>query len=62
MQRQMSEPDNHSPKPQYKWPWFVLAAVLLGMVLAVMWVGAAAKKVEQQRDYNAPLPDTAPAH
>ncbi len=62
MQRQMSEPDNHSPKPKYKWPWFVLAAVLLGMVLAVMWVGAAAKKVEQQRDYNAPLPDTAPAH
>jgi hypothetical protein len=35
--------------------------VLLGIVLAVLWVGAAAKKVQQQRDYNAPLPATAPA-
>jgi F0F1-type ATP synthase assembly protein I len=57
----MREPNENSPKPNYKWPWFVLAAVLLGIVLAVLWVAAAAKKVERQRDYNAPLPDTAPA-
>ena len=57
----MSEPDEHSPRPKYQWPWFVLAAVLLGIVLAVLWVGAAAKKVEQQRDDNTPLPNSAPA-
>jgi len=38
----------------------VLAAVLLAIVLAVLWVTVAAKKVEQQRDF-APLPASAPA-
>jgi F0F1-type ATP synthase assembly protein I len=56
----MSAPENHSPQPKFKWPWFVLAAVLLGAVLAVLWVTAAAKKVEQQRDFS-PIPATAPA-
>ena len=57
---QMNAPEGNSPKPKYRWPWFVLAAVLLGIVLAVLWVGAAAKKVEQQRDFT-PLPAGAPA-
>lgn len=57
----MSEPDNDSPKPNYKWPWFVLAAVLLFIALAVLWVGLAAKKIEQQRDFT-PLPASTPAH
>ena len=55
----MSEPDENFPKPKHKWPWFVLAAVLLGIVLAILWVGAAAKKVEEQRDFM-PLPASAP--
>jgi hypothetical protein len=56
----MSAPENVSPRQNFKWPWFVLAAVLLAIVLAVIWVAAAARKVEQQRDF-APLPDSAPA-
>ena len=56
----MSEPDNNSPKQSYKWPWFVAAAILLFVVLAVVFVAVAAKKVTQQRDF-APLPDSAPA-
>ncbi len=56
----MSAPEKDSPRPNYKWPWFVLAAVLLGAVLAVLWVAFAVKKVESQRDF-APLPATAPA-
>jgi uncharacterized membrane protein YdfJ with MMPL/SSD domain len=55
----MSAPENNSSKPNYRWPWLVLAAVLLAIVLAVLWVAGAAKKVEQQRDF-APLPATAP--
>lgn len=57
----MSEPDNNSPRQNYKWPWFVLAAVVLAIVLAVVFVAIAAKKVEQQRDF-APMPASAPAH
>ncbi len=51
----------NEPKRNYKWPWFVLAAVVLFIVLAVLWVAFAAEKVEQQRDYGAPLPSSAPA-
>ena len=54
----MSEPDN-SPKPTYRWPWFAAAAVVLAIVLAVVWVSLAAKKIAQQRDF-APMPSSAP--
>lgn len=50
----------NNPEQKYRWPWFALAAVLLGLLLAVLWVGSAARKIAQQRDYNAPLPATAP--
>ena len=49
------------PRQQYRWPWLAAAAVLLAIVLAVVWVAIAAKKVEQQRDFT-PLPASAPAH
>jgi hypothetical protein len=47
--------ENKNPR-HYQWPWFVLAAVLLGIVLAVVWVSFAVKKVEQERNLNAPVP------
>ncbi len=50
-----NEPGENPPKRNYKWPWFVLAAVLLGIVLAVVWVGFAVKKVERERNFNAPV-------
>jgi len=56
----MGEPNGNAPKQKYRWPWLVLAAVVLAIVLAVVWVGFAAKKVGQQRDF-APLPAGAPA-
>jgi hypothetical protein len=57
----MDAPENNSPRQKYKWPWFVLALVVLGIAMAVLWVTLAAKKIEQQRDLNEPLPSTAPA-
>jgi hypothetical protein len=50
----MNEP-NESPR-RYKWPWFVLAAVLLFIALTIVWVSFAVKKVERERDVNAPVP------
>jgi bacteriorhodopsin len=55
----MDEQSENAPKQKYRWPWFVLAAVVLFFALAVLWVAIAAKKVEQQRD-SAPLPASAP--
>lgn len=57
----MMEPENSTPRPKYKWPWFVLAFVVLGIVLAVLWVALAANKIQQQRNYSEPLPSSAPA-
>jgi len=42
--------------PRYRWPWFVLAAFLLGVVLAIVWMGYAVHRERQERDFNAPLP------
>ena len=50
----------NEPNQKFRWPWFVLAAVLLAIVLAVGFVTVAARKVAQQRDF-VPLPSTAPA-
>jgi hypothetical protein len=50
----MSE-SNENPR-RYKWPWFVLAAVILFVVLAVVFVSFKAEQIKQERDFNAPLP------
>ena len=55
----MNEP-KENPR-HYRWPWLVAGAVVVGLVLAVVWVGFAAKKVERERELNAPLPDSTPA-
>ena len=47
--------ENQNPR-RYKWPWFVLAAVLLSIVLAVAWVSFAVKKVERERNFNTSIP------
>jgi hypothetical protein len=52
----MNEPVEDVPKRTYQWPWFLLAGVLLGIVLAVIWVGFAAHREKEERDFNAPLP------
>ena len=49
----MNEPDE-MPR-RYRWPWFVLAAVVLAVVLAVIWMSYAVKRERQQRDFSAPI-------
>jgi len=49
---------NENPH-HYQWPWFVLAAFLLGVALAILWMRFEVQKVEQERNVNAPLPGNA---
>ena len=50
----MNEPDENPRR--YKWPWFVLAAVVLAVALAILWVSFAVREVERERNTGAPVP------
>jgi lipopolysaccharide export LptBFGC system permease protein LptF len=41
---------------RYHWPWVVLAAVLLAVALAILWVRHEVKRIERSRDLNAAPP------
>ena len=42
-------------KPRYKWPRYVLAAVIAFFVAAIVWVVIEARKVENERNFDAPI-------
>ena len=51
----MDEP-TQSPetKPHYTWPRYVVAALVLGLVLAVFAIYKEAMRVKQEREYRIP--------
>ena len=55
----MDEPLANSPKRRYRWPWVVLFAFIVWVLLAVAWMSVAVRHVEEQRDFSAPLPTSA---
>jgi hypothetical protein len=52
----MKEISGNAPKVKYRWPKFLLAAVVVGILLAILWVGLEVRQVRQERDFSAPLP------
>jgi quinoprotein glucose dehydrogenase len=55
----MTENEN-AGRPRYRWPYFLLAAVIVGVTLAVIWVAVIAKRIHEQRD-NTMWPLNQPA-
>jgi hypothetical protein len=45
-------------RPTYRWPWFVLAAVILAVVLAVLWMSHEIERTRRIRDANPPRSST----
>ena len=43
-----------TPTPRYRWPWFVLAAFLLAILLAIAWMRHEVQRVREIRDANTP--------
>jgi F0F1-type ATP synthase assembly protein I len=41
-------------RPRYIWPWYLAAAVVLGVVIAVFAIRAEANRVKQQKQYQIP--------
>ena len=48
----MAKQQEPPPKPQYIWPRYLLAAVILGVVLAIIWVSAEARRLKRQHDFS----------
>jgi F0F1-type ATP synthase assembly protein I len=40
--------------PAYRWPWFLAAAVLLGITIAVLSVRSEAQRVKTEQQYQIP--------
>ena len=49
----MDEPDPNPPR-RYRWPWVVLAAFLLFVLLAIIWVSFEIQAVKQERSLSEP--------
>jgi hypothetical protein len=41
---------------RYTWPWFVLAAVVLGIVLAIVWMSHEVQRTKRNRETNPASP------
>jgi hypothetical protein len=50
----MENESANEPKRRYRWPWVVMAALILWVLLAVVWMRAAVLRVEEERSISAP--------
>jgi putative heme-binding domain-containing protein len=51
---------NEADRPEsYRWPWFLLGMVVLGFVLAVIWMSVLVHRIHEQREYT---PWPTPSH
>jgi hypothetical protein len=48
------------PKRRYAWPWFVLAAVLLGIILSILWLSREIARTRRLKELNAPADTNRP--
>jgi hypothetical protein len=50
----MDQQNELNERPRYKWPWFVLGAVVLGIVLAIIWMVVLIQRTREQRENSWP--------
>jgi formylglycine-generating enzyme required for sulfatase activity len=48
----MMKQETPPPAARYRWPWLLLAAVVLGVLLAVLWLTAETRRIREQRQYD----------
>lgn len=54
MEKSTQSPDT---KPRYTWPWFLAAAVIVGIVIAVFSIRAEANRIKLQQSLQMPTSD-----
>src|SRR4249920_1380706 len=48
----MAKQNEPPPRPRYIWPWYVLGGFILGVALAVVWVRAEARRLQEQKGFS----------
>lgn len=56
------QPSEPQPRRRYTWPWFVLGAVLLGFLLAVLWLSREIARTQRLKELNNPSSPAQGAH
>jgi len=51
-----SEPTR--PPHRRLWPWFLLILILLGVLLAVLWLSVEVRRLQERRKYYIPTGET----
>lgn len=54
----MMDNETSPPPARYVWPWFLLTAVVLAVLLAILWVSAEVRRTREQQQYRIPLSET----
>jgi putative heme-binding domain-containing protein len=53
----MDQKNETERPPRYTWPWFLLGAVVLAIVLAIVWMSVLVHRIREQREYTPwPVP------
>src|SRR5712671_7985253 len=58
----MIDPQHSEPGRRYRWPWLLLAALIIGIVLTVLWVLGAVRKVKQIRESTGQSASVTPSY
>jgi hypothetical protein len=48
------DPASGPTRRRYAWPWFVLAAILAAIALAILWLSFEIERTRRIRDLNSP--------
>jgi hypothetical protein len=51
---------NAPMRRRYIWPWFLLAAFVAAIALAVLWLSFEIERTQRIRDLNSPAPQGRP--
>lgn len=46
------------PPHRRLWPWFLLILILLGLLLAVLWLSVEVRRLQERRKYYIPTGET----
>ncbi len=56
MNNDKDKQQNSGTQRRYTWPWFVLAAFLIAILLAVLWMSREIERTRRIRELNSPAP------